>query len=151
MRSDFQNPATQDEKVEVLRNEAALRAGDRAPTTLHALAGVDQALESGGRFKSEVLIVGATPAPAYPAAASPWSGPQVGLEPSTGLAIDAVEPVGTAKEIEASQLAAEPAAPVTASDSSPPAVPAEERGSAAILAHRRLQELAPKMFRKRKL
>ncbi len=100
--NDFGNDATREEKVEQLRNEAALRAGDRPPTTLHALAGVDAMLESGGRFKSEVVIVGATETPAYPAAASHWSGNQVGLEAPTGIAINDLAPTGEAFEIERS-------------------------------------------------
>ena len=47
MRNDFRNDASYEERVEQFRQEQKLRAGDRAGTTYHALAGVDQALEGG--------------------------------------------------------------------------------------------------------
>lgn len=99
--SIFRNDSTYPERAEQHR-EDQLRAGDRAPTTLLALAGVDAALESGGRFKSEVVIIGATETPEYPAAASHWSGNQVGLEAPTGIAINDLAPTGEAFEVERS-------------------------------------------------
>lgn len=84
MNRDFQSRASQAEKAEVLRNQQALRPGDRELTTFHQLAGVDRALEGGGRFGRVEYISGSDPAGRYPPAASPWSGPQPGMEKSLG-------------------------------------------------------------------
>jgi hypothetical protein len=107
--SDLKNDRTQAERRAVLKN-------DRAPTTYHQLAGVDQALEGGGRFGKVEYISGSEPSSQYPRlpALSPWSGSgDVGLEPPTGVAIDAMEAVGTPAEVSASlSQFAEPAGPV---------------------------------------
>jgi hypothetical protein len=102
MRRDFQNTASQGEKAEVLRNDRALRPGDREPTTFHQLASVD--VELGGRFARPDYITGTEPASRYPhlPASSPWASDPVPPEEPLGFAIDAMDPVGTAAEIEAS-------------------------------------------------
>ena len=73
-----------------------------APTTYHELARTGLALdEAGGRYAQDTRVTGSTPTTDYPAASGPWSDPQP-AEPPTGENIDAVEPVGTVSEIEAS-------------------------------------------------
>jgi hypothetical protein len=157
MRNDFRNDASYEERVEQFRQEQKLRAGDRAGTTYHALAGVDQALE-GGRFAAEsrASIVGETPNP-YPKlpASSPWAGGgDVGLSPPLGVAIDEQEPVGTPTEIERSLAPAVALASATAGEMAEPADPSAsspgvDRGSAI---HARLQELLGQgIVRRRKL
>jgi hypothetical protein len=131
-KQPFNNNSSQAEKQQVLRDEQR-RAGDRAGTTYHALAGVEQALEGGGRFKSEVIISGAQPSVNYPASSGPWADPvRVPDEPSLGVAIDEQEPVGTAQEIahSLSQFAGEETAGsptlarVETDPSTSPAIPA---------------------------
>jgi hypothetical protein len=51
-----------------------------------------------------MMVVGQTPTPNYPAAAA-WTQQDQGVEPPLGYAIDALEPVGTAQEIQASDPA----------------------------------------------
>lgn len=108
MRSDFQNAAGQREKAEVLNNERKLRAGDHEPTTFHQLAGVDQALEGGGRFAKVKYVTGSEPASQYPRlpASSPWASDPIPPEEPLGFAIDAMEPVGTAVGIARSEESA---------------------------------------------
>ena len=149
MRNDFRNDAFYEERVEQFRQEQKLRAGDRAGTTYHALAGVDQALE-GGRFAAELRasIVGETPNP-YPKlpASSPWAGGgDVGLSPPLGVAIDEQEPVGTPTEIERSLAPAVALASAAAGEAEPAdrlaSSPRLDRGSAnSEAAHARLRQL----------
>jgi hypothetical protein len=81
------------------------------PTTLHALANLDTSL--GGRFAKADYVSGQEAAVHYPRAAGPWADPvQAPPEPPLNYEINALEPVGTAVEIERSleELAA-PLAP----------------------------------------
>jgi hypothetical protein len=101
-KQPFNNSSSPAERVADYHN-SRLRPGDRAGTTYHSLAGVDAALEGSGRFKSEVIISGTQPSVNYPAASSPWSGPQVPPEePINAAEMFAVEPTGTPQEITAS-------------------------------------------------
>ena len=106
MNPDFQNPANQAEKQEVLRNER-LRPGDQQPSTFHQMANLDTSL--GGRFSAGGYVNGSEPAVNYPAGPA-WTRDQVGIEPPLGVAIDDLEPTGNAHEIEHST--AQVAAPV---------------------------------------
>jgi hypothetical protein len=94
----FSNP-TRDEKLRVLEEL-------RRTNTRSAYTGVTSPV-AGGRF-AKVLgecTVGSQQVPNYPAANSPWSGPQVGLEPPFPEDIQYVEPCGTPEEIaKAAQL-----------------------------------------------
>jgi hypothetical protein len=137
--SDLKNDSTQAERRAVLKN-------DRAPTTYHQLAGVDQALEGGGRFGRVEYITGNEPSVCYSAASAPWAdGPQPGLEPPFPVDISVVEPVGTAQEIERSLSALAETSPVgsaTRAEPADPAVPVVDRGSAnSEAAHARLRQL----------
>lgn len=100
----YNNPATREDKAEALRNERRLRQGDREPSTYHKLAGLADDL--GGRFREKESIAGEQAATQYPKqnSASPWSGSGAdpGVEPPTGVAIDAQDPVGEFFEIERS-------------------------------------------------
>ena len=88
MNPDFQNPANQAEKQEVLRNER-LRPGDQQPSTFHQMANLDTSL--GGRFSAGGYVNGSEPAVNYPAGPA-WTRDQVGIEPPLGVAIDDLEP-----------------------------------------------------------
>jgi hypothetical protein len=108
---------------------------DGRVTTYHQLAGVDQ--ELGGRFAKADVVAGAEPAVHYPAqpALSPWSGSaDPGLEPPTGIDINALEPVGTPAEIARSleALAGLPPGGSAGDLAEPadPAFPVVDRGSA---------------------
>jgi hypothetical protein len=147
MRGDFQNPASQAEKAAMLREERRLRASDHEPTTLHQMASVGLSLE-GGRFVSkDIIISGSEASVRYPAASGPWAaGPQPGLEPPTGIDVNAMEPVGTSAEIAASLEALAEEAPVgsasVGAEPADPAVPVVDRGSAnSEAAHDRLRQL----------
>ena len=102
----FINNATRREREEVLRNEQQLkreRAGDREPTTLHALSRLGQD-EEGGRFAEARYVSGseaATNMPRLPES-SPWASDSVGVEPPTGEDITAMNPVGEFWEVERS-------------------------------------------------
>jgi hypothetical protein len=93
----YNNPATREDKAEALRNERRLRRGDREPSTYHKLAGLADDLS--GRFAVEA---GQSKSTEYPRqnSESPWSGSGAdpGVEPPTGVAIDAMEPCGEAFE-----------------------------------------------------
>jgi hypothetical protein len=79
-------------------------AGSTATTTYHRQAQIDQELELGGRYREKETITGSERTTDYPRlpGGSPWSGDPVGIEPPLGVAIDEMEPTGTAAEIEAS-------------------------------------------------
>jgi hypothetical protein len=101
MRNEFRNDASYKERADQLSNERKLRPGDSAPSTFFQMANLDPSLE--GRFAPGGYVVGSELTPAYPAAAGPWAaGPQPPPEQPTGVAIDAMEPTGTAVEIERS-------------------------------------------------
>ena len=75
---------------------------DNPPSTLHSLANLDNSL--GGRFAVGGAVSGEEELVRYPRQpeGSPWSGPQVGVEPPLGYAIDELEPTGTFEEIQRS-------------------------------------------------
>jgi hypothetical protein len=118
MSAAFNNPASQRERAEIVKNERKLRRGEREATTYHRLAGLADDL--GGRFAAEA---GQSKATDYPRqdSASPWSGggADPGVEPPTGEAIDAMEPCGEQFEIEKSL---ETGAPETGAMTHPPRV-----------------------------
>jgi hypothetical protein len=101
--SDFRNDATQRERREIVKNERKLRQGERQSTTYHAqaMAGLD---EPGGRFANQArYVTGSEAAVNYPASSPPWHAQaDPGIEPPTGVAIDAMEPCGEQFEIERS-------------------------------------------------
>ena len=91
---EFNNPATQRGKREVLRNDTYFARQSHA---------VDDA---GGRYAklTPTNVTGSTPAPSYPKqpANSPWSFDPVPATEPLGFSVDAMEPVGTSVEIEKS-------------------------------------------------
>jgi hypothetical protein len=137
MKQQFHNPATAAEKAEQLRNERKLRE-EAAPSTFFemARAGVDLTLS--GEGSAAGYVTGSEPFVRYPAAAPGYSGgPQPGLEPSLGVPIDALEPVGTPAEVAASAAELSPTAASAALSDPAPGV-----DSAAI--HDRLNQLFAK-------
>jgi hypothetical protein len=99
MQRSFYNFATQAEKAEQLRQERQRREAPLAPTTYHQLAGLNAELESGGRYTKPDYVTGSELASRYPAAASPWSGPQVPMEPPLGEALGPAPVVGEPHEV----------------------------------------------------
>jgi hypothetical protein len=109
-------------------------------------------LETGGRFNNAAVVTGSTPSAQYPRLSSgPWAEPAdiVGIEPPTGIDINAQEAVGEAFEIEANiqaELAkatlvsssSGDAAPETVAPPSADAAPLSSRGSGAPFKLRRL-------------
>ena len=95
--------AEQKDRLAVLKNEqqvSNLRPGDSEPATLHSLANLDTGLE--GRFSKADYVSGQDESVFYPRlpANSPWGdGPNPGLEPPTGVAIDAQLPCGEPFEV----------------------------------------------------
>jgi hypothetical protein len=71
-------------------------------STMHQFA-ISEANQPSGRFAAtgKATVVGATPAPTYPAGPN-WASDPVPPEPALGFEIDAIEAVGTEQEIEAS-------------------------------------------------
>jgi hypothetical protein len=96
------NESSQSERRAVLRNE-------REVGTYHAFA-TSEAGAVGGRYGvvSKTRVIGSGPVeyPALPSS-SPWASDPIPPEPSFGMAIDAMEPVGTHVEIEQSLQLAE--------------------------------------------
>jgi hypothetical protein len=133
MKGDFKNDATQAERQEALRND-----------TYHGRASHD--LELGGRFAAinKPSIIGAASAkyPKLPSS-SPWSADPVPPEEPLGFEINALEPVGTAAEIEASL--GEAAAPADVHH--PPSV--VETASPNPTAQAKLFEILPCMIRRK--
>jgi hypothetical protein len=86
------------ERAQIMKEEAARRDQERASTMLdHAQSAIND--EHGGRFariQPQMIVVGADPIPNYPAAGSPWQGPDlVGQEPPLGYSVDDLEaPIG---------------------------------------------------------
>jgi hypothetical protein len=137
----FRNDASYEERADQLRNERKSRPADREPTTYSALAGLDLSLE--GRFAPGGYVVGSEESVAYPAAASPWSGPQVPQEPSLGVEIDALPPTGEAHEITASQFANAPGVcdhprpgPLAGPPNAPALIPGSQQAASASAAER---------------
>jgi hypothetical protein len=86
--------------------ERGALAGSTTTTTLHSLTALASP-EPGGRFAKANYVAGSEPCVQYPAAAGPWAGgTRVPDEPPLGFSVDAMEPVGTAAEIEASLVLA---------------------------------------------
>lgn len=151
----LKNDSSQAERRAVLKNE-------RETSTFFAQAQIGLSLE-GGRFAQEVHFSGSAPSVEYPRlpASSPWASDPVPPEEPTGVAVDALEPCGTAAEIAASLGGGHKLAASTA----PAVIPGSELAVGAALpsaddetgaaipreAHARLQELIPKMIRRRKL
>src|SRR5262249_47299665 len=95
----FDNPATQKEKLEALRELSVSEPAN----TMHGRA-VAEAEQPQGRFgvlgKVKVVSAGG---PTYPGAAGHWNQcADNAVEPALGHSVDAAEPVGTAKEIQES-------------------------------------------------
>ena len=111
--------AEQARRRDVLRSDqqSNLRPGEHEPSTMHAMSRLSNDLE--GRQSARDYVVGEAESVSYPRlpANSPWGdGPQPGLEPPTGVAIDAQEPNGTFAEISASLSAAASASPAEDGD-----------------------------------
>jgi hypothetical protein len=91
---EFNNPATQQEKREVLRNDTYFARQSHT---------VD---DVGGRFAklTPATITGSATSPQYPQQPenSPWHHDPVAATEPLGFSVDAMEPVGTHAEIEAS-------------------------------------------------
>lgn len=110
--------------------------------------------EGGGRFAelarregaSRPTVVGADPAANYPAGPA-WTRAAVGIEPPLGVAIDAMEPVGEAFEIEASLAASVAPASVASSQRPDDAV---ETDAANPHSHERLAEILPHIAKPRR-
>ena len=83
------------ERRETLRNDLKVRQQQREQgASFHQFAEADAAIPL-GRFTqvNTATVVGGNAVPQYPAASSPWQGPDlVGLEPPTGYRIDAMTP-----------------------------------------------------------
>jgi hypothetical protein len=76
----------QHERREVQRNEQLVRQG----STLHQHALADAATPR-GRFPQDTTVTSSNAVPQYPAASSPWQGPDlVGQEPPLGFSVDAM-------------------------------------------------------------
>jgi hypothetical protein len=73
------------------------------PTTYFERASAEADENRGGRFAAlaQARVVGAKPAPTYPAGPQ-WSHDPTGPEPALGYDVDAIEPIGTAAEVERS-------------------------------------------------
>lgn len=88
------DPGDQAHRRQVMKDDALARHPSQqppAPTTYHQLAQrprADQAKPDAGPLHY----------PAQPAS-SPWSGDPTGIEPPLGVAIDEMEPTGTAAEV----------------------------------------------------
>jgi len=91
----FRNDASQKEREAVLRNDQRHTFQSRA---------IAEADDVRGRWAeiNKSNVIGATPTVQYPIAAPNWSVDPVGIEPSLGHAIDAMEPVGEVGEVQAS-------------------------------------------------
>jgi hypothetical protein len=147
MNRDFINPATQAEKQEALQNERRLREAD-APSCYFQMAAAGIDLSLSGDSSPASFVVGSTPHVNYPRSGYEV-GVEVGVEPPTGQAVDAMEPVGTAAEIAASlpeeiqPAGREPAEAAALSDQAPVV------DSAAV--HARLNQLFREGIVRRKL
>ena len=90
----YDNPATQDERKAILRNDSYF---SRQQNT---------ADDAGGRYAklTPSNVIGSKPTPQYPSlpASSPWSQFDQNVEPVLGFSVDAMEPVGTPTEVQSS-------------------------------------------------
>jgi hypothetical protein len=93
------------EREAVQRQDADVRRQQQeSGSTLHGFA-VAEAAQPRGRFTEVTAsqVVGAQPIPVYPAAATPWAGPDPsGQEPALGLSVNEMTPCGEAHEVKAS-------------------------------------------------
>ena len=91
---EFNNDTDQHTRREVLRNDTLFSRQQHTPD------------DAGGRYAklTPATITGSTPSPQYPKqpANSFWSHDPVAATPPLGFSVDAMEPVGTPAEIEAS-------------------------------------------------
>jgi hypothetical protein len=88
------------------QKERRALAGSTGTTTYFRQSQIAEALEVGGRYAVEKdITVGVEPAVNYPAGPE-WTRADPGLEPSLGVAVDAMEPCGEAFEVERSLLVA---------------------------------------------
>ena len=90
--TDFRNNASQKERAEVLKNDAAVHKNTFLSHT-HP--------EEGGRFAKPQNVIGSEPTVQYPMAAPNWSVDPTGVEPPLNIDVNAVEPCGEKFEIEA--------------------------------------------------
>ena len=97
----------QRERASVLKNEQKLREGEPQTFFARARAGLDTDDLPGGRYAAQQAHFPGEGS--YPSAAG-WTRDGVGLEPATGIAINALEPCGTPAEVQRSALAADQAA-----------------------------------------
>jgi len=89
----FRNDTSQKERAEVLKNDQAVQKNTFLSHT-HS--------DEGGRYAKPQTVIGATPTVQYPTAAPNWSVDPVGTEPPLGLEVNAVEPCGEYREVQAS-------------------------------------------------
>lgn len=110
---EYDNPTTQSERRQVLKDTLLSRAQSEADMVL------------GGRF-SKINPTRVTGVPQYPAqpASSPWHHDPVPATEPLGFSVDQMEPVGEHHEVQASLDTAAPAAAVSSGGppSSPPVV-----------------------------
>jgi hypothetical protein len=94
------NDSPQSERRNVIKNDQRVREGG----TYHQITAAEAGMV-GGRFAVEAKqrVTGPTPVryPTLPPS-SPWASDPVPREPSLGFSVDALEPLGTAAEIEQS-------------------------------------------------
>ena len=149
----FSNSASHAEKLLALHNAKLLRESQREPSTFFDQARIAEQLEGRGR-EGRPTVIGAGPTIDYPAASSPWSGPQPGIEPPLGEALGPAPVVGEPHEVirAAEVLVAREALAEVSSPSATrvpssvaPQVPAVTLGDGTNLteaeAHSRLQDL----------
>jgi hypothetical protein len=137
-------------KADQLRNERRLREEAEAPSTFFQMARAGLDLSLSGEGSPGGYVSGSEPFVRYPAAAPGYSGgPQPGLEPSLGVPIDALEPVGTAVEIEQSIQLAEPVDPTV--EASPLAAVVDRGSAIPAHAHEKLEGLLQRGLIKGKL
>jgi hypothetical protein len=89
------------ERIDVMRQDADLRRQQQG-STFHTFAQADAA-QPRGRFTevNSTQVVAAQPVPTYPAAATPWQGPDpVGPEPALGFSVDDLEPSTASPPVE---------------------------------------------------
>jgi hypothetical protein len=96
MTRDYINEATDEEKREALRGLSASKPAQ----TLHERAELEAGLEM-GRYRNLTKYTVGLYYPRMPST-SPWAGDPVPKEEPFGVDISAVEPVGTAQEVQAS-------------------------------------------------
>jgi hypothetical protein len=102
----FNNPATNEDKADYLREQRKLRKDEASSYYQQAI--IDLGLEnSTGRFTSKPDVTGTKASAQYPRQpeGSPWAGDPVGVEPPLNYSINDLEPTGEAHEQALSELA----------------------------------------------